>query len=225
MEDFGGAVPHLLGRAVKESMSAVPYESTSCPGRRVEESPGIMTKLETSLPGVLILEPAIFTDARGLFYESYNQKTFADLEIHDVFVQDNHSTSVRGTVRGLHYQMDVAQSKLCRVVQGEVLDVAVDVRRGSPHFGQWVGVILSAENHRAIYIPRGFAHGFSTLSETSTLLYKCDAPYAPAAERGIAWDDPQLRIDWRIDRPPLVSPRDAANPRLAAIPAAELPEY
>ena len=183
-----------------------------------------MKRIETTLPGVYLLEPRVFGDARGFFLESYNEAKFRDLGITSRFVQDNHSKSVRGTLRGLHYQLQQPQAKLCRVVAGEVLDIVVDIRRGSPHFGQWFGAVLSAENKLQIFVPAGFAHGFVVRSETAEFLYKCDDFYAPADERGIAWDDPNLGIAWDVENP-LLSEKDEHNPCLAAVAPADLPQY
>lgn len=183
-----------------------------------------MQRIDTPLPGVFILEPRVFGDARGFFFESYNTRTFAGLGITSHFVQDNHSRSVRGTLRGLHYQLHHPQAKLCRVVLGEVLDVAVDIRVGSPTFGQSFSVLLSAENQREIFIPRGFAHGFLVLSEHADFLYKCDDFYHGEDDRGIAWDDPDLGIDWNVSAP-LLSDKDRRNPRLAQVDPSLLPQY
>lgn len=172
-----------------------------------------MRVIQTTLPGVLIVEPDVFEDARGFFFESYSQKKYAEYGITDTFVQDNHSLSVRGTLRGLHYQTAPGQAKLVRVARGSVLDVAVDIRWGSPTFGQWVGVELSAENKRQLYIPVGFAHGFCVTSEIAEFLYKCSSYYAPQLERGIAWDDPDLAIAWPVPDP-VLSDRDRRHPRL-----------
>lgn len=154
---------------------------------------------KTQLDGVVIIEPEIFADARGYFMESYSQKRF-DEEVRPIcFVQDNESRSHYGVVRGLHFQRGAqAQSKLVRVTEGCVWDIVVDIRRGSPTFGHYIGVELSAENHRQLFIPRGFAHGFAVLSKQATLHYKCDRFYAPEAGQGIAWNDPEIGIDWRI---------------------------
>jgi dTDP-4-dehydrorhamnose 3,5-epimerase len=183
-----------------------------------------MQVIETSLPGVLVLEPRVFSDARGFFFESYNLRRFEEAGIPNRFVQDNHSRSLRGTVRGLHYQCRHAQAKLCRVVVGEVLDVAVDIRRGSPTFGRWVSVLLSAENKRQIFLPPGFAHGFAVLSEAAEFLYKCDDFYHPEDEYGVAWDDPALGIEWGVSTP-LLSEKDRKNPLLSEIPPEHLPVY
>ncbi len=171
----------------------------------------------TALADVWLIEPKVFGDARGFFFESYNRQTFNAATGLDVdFVQDNHSKSTRGVLRGLHYQLPPrAQGKLVRVVQGEVFDVAVDIRKSSPTFGKWVGDILSAENKRQLWIPPGFAHGFVTLSDTAEFLYKTTDTYAPASERCIRWDDPALGIDWKLDGPPLVSAKDALGSAFA----------
>lgn len=176
---------------------------------------------ETSLPGVLLIEPRVFPDSRGFFYESYNQREFANHGILTTFVQDNHSRSQRGTLRGMHYQLLPGQVKLVRVVVGEVFDVVVDLRRDSPFFGRWFGITLSAENKRMLYIPVGLAHGFCVVSETAEFLYKVSSFYDPAAERGLAWDDPDIAIRWPIEQP-LLSLRDQTHPRLCAIPDDEL---
>lgn len=173
-----------------------------------------MRVLPTSLPGVLIVEPKVFEDPRGFFYESYSAREWAAGGIEDVWVQDNHSRSVRGVLRGLHYQAPPAeQAKLVRVIVGEVWDVAVDIRHGSPTFGRWVGVDLSAANRRQLYIPVGFAHGFCVISEVAEFLYKCSAYYSPKDERGIAWDDPDIAIPWPLQQP-ILSERDKRHPRL-----------
>ncbi len=185
-----------------------------------------MQVIETELPGVVVLEPRVFSDERGFFVETYQLRKFRDLGIETEFVQDNHSRSARGTLRGLHYQLRQPQGKLCRVVRGEVFDVAVDIRRGSPTFGRWVGVLLSEENQRSIYVPRGFAHGFVVLSETADFLYKCDAFYSPGDEYGIAWDDPALGIEWPLDGiEPLLSAKDRLAPRLREAAPETLPHY
>ncbi len=158
-----------------------------------------MNVIPTELPGVVILEPRVFGDSRGYFYESFSEREFREKVCNTVFVQDNQSMSCYGVLRGLHYQKAPhCQSKLVRCVKGKVLDVAVDIRQGSPTFGQHVAVELSEENHRQLFIPRGFAHGFAVLSEEAIFQYKCDNYYAPDCEGGIAWDDPALGIDWRL---------------------------
>ena len=172
--------------------------------------------IPTALPGVLILEPKVFGDSRGFFFESFNAHDFANVTGLDVtFVQDNHSRSAQGVLRGLHYQILQPQGKLVRVTEGEVFDVAVDIRRSSPHFGQWVGVHLSADNHRQLWVPPGFAHGFAVLSASAEFLYKTTDYYAPEHERCIAWNDPQLAIDWCLQTPPLLANKDAHAPMLA----------
>lgn len=176
-----------------------------------------MKVIETSIPGVLVVEPQVFGDARGYFLESWNQRDF-DAAVRPVrFVQDNESKSRYGVLRGLHFQKGkYAQSKLVRVVQGRVLDVAVDIRRGSPTFGQHVTCELSGENHRQFFIPRGFAHGFSVLSEEAVFQYKCDNPYAPDQEGAIAWNDPALGIDWGLpEADVLLSEKDRHHAPLA----------
>ncbi|WP_430447586.1 MAG: dTDP-4-dehydrorhamnose 3,5-epimerase [Pseudomonas piscis] len=171
-----------------------------------------MKVIATELPGVLIIEPKVFGDERGFFYESFNSKVFGEATGLDVqFVQDNHSRSQKGVLRGLHYQLQNTQGKLVRVTRGEVLDVAVDIRRSSPHFGRWVAVRLSADNHRQIWVPEGFAHGFVVLSDFAEFLYKTTDYYTPSAERCIRWDDPTLAIDWELSEPPQLSAKDQAG--------------
>ena len=173
-------------------------------------------------PEVLLIEPDVFPDPRGFFMETFHSIKYAEHGIPAVFLQDNHSRSSRGVLRGLHYQLNNPQGKLVRVVSGEVFDVAVDIRRGSPWFGKWVGAILSEENHRQMYVPPGFAHGFCTLSEHADFLYKCTDLYAPGDEYGIAWDDPEIAIEWpEMDY--LISDKDLANPLLNE--SDHLPEY
>lgn len=179
---------------------------------------------ETGLPGVCVIQPAVFKDDRGFFLETYQQTKFAQIGIPDTFVQDNHSRSVQGVLRGLHYQLKHPQSKLCRVVEGKVLDVAVDIRLGSPRFGQWTSVVLSAEDQNQIYIPGGFAHGFVVLSETAQFLYKCGDFYDASDDHGVLWNDPELNIDWGVTDP-LVSRKDKQNLPLSSIPPESLPKY
>ncbi|ACO77810.1 dTDP-4-dehydrorhamnose 3,5-epimerase [Azotobacter vinelandii CA] len=176
-----------------------------------------MNATPLDISGLVLFEPKVFGDDRGFFFESYNQRHFEDAVGRAVnFVQDNHSRSAQGVLRGLHYQLPPhAQGKLVRVVQGEVFDVAVDIRKSSPTFGQWVGVLLSAENKRQFWIPEGFAHGFVTLSETAEFLYKTTDYYAPDSERSILWNDPALAIDWRGIEAPLLSGKDQKAPLLA----------
>jgi dTDP-4-dehydrorhamnose 3,5-epimerase len=182
-----------------------------------------MKRIDTSLPGVCLIEPSVFNDERGFFFESYHEIKFANLGINDNFVQDNHARSIKNTLRGLHYQIKYPQAKLCRVVLGEVLDVVVDVRPGSPHFGKWESAILSAANKLQMYVPAGFAHGYLVLSETAEFLYKCSNLYHPEFERGVLWDDPEIGINWNVENP-ILSDKDRRNPRLSAIAQTELPE-
>ena len=183
-----------------------------------------MERIETSLPGVYELRPTVHRDARGFFLEAYHRAKLGHLGIADTFVQDNHSLSVQGTLRGLHYQLRNPQVKLCRVIEGEALDVAVDIRVGSPRFGKWTSVHLSAKEQNQIYIPAGFAHGFLALTSTVQFLYKCSDYYAPEDEHGILWNDAALGILWGIDNP-MISPKDSRNPVLASVPAEHLPKY
>jgi dTDP-4-dehydrorhamnose 3,5-epimerase len=174
----------------------------------------------TAIPDVLIIEPKVFGDARGFFYESFNQKAFNDATGTDyLFVQDNHSRSAKGVLRGLHYQIQPPQGKLVRVVRGAVFDVAVDIRKGSPTFGKWVGVELSEENHRQLWVPPGFAHGFLVTSESAEFLYKTTDYYAPEFERCIAWSDPAIGIQWPVDAAPQLSAKDMLGQPL---PSAEV---
>ncbi|MCO8323036.1 dTDP-4-dehydrorhamnose 3,5-epimerase [Burkholderia cenocepacia] len=169
----------------------------------------------TALPEVKIIEPKVFGDARGYFYESFNAREFAELVAPGVeFVQDNHSRSAKDVLRGLHYQIQHAQGKLVRVVEGEVFDVVVDLRRSSPNFGRWTGVNLSADNYRQLWVPPGFAHGFVVLSESAQFLYKTTDYWFPEHERSIVWNDPDIGIAWPIDGEPVVAAKDAAGKRL-----------
>jgi len=168
-----------------------------------------MNVLETSLPGVLIIEPKVFGDSRGFFYESWNARAFEAAGIHASFVQDNNSRSARNVLRGMHYQIKQPQGKLVRVTLGEVFDVVVDLRRSSPTFGKWEGVRLSAENKRMLWIPPGFAHGFLVVSEHADFLYKTTDYWMPEHERTVAWNDPDLAIDWPLQGAPVVSAKDA----------------
>ena len=178
-----------------------------------------MRAAATGLPEVLVLEPRLFGDARGWFMESYNRRTFEQATgVSASFVQDNHSRSARGVLRGLHYQLGKAQAKLVRVTAGEVFDVAVDVRRGSQTFGRWVGETLSAENFRQLWVPPGFLHGFCVTSPTAEVEYKCTELYHPEDELGVIWNDPEIGVRWPIDAP-LLSGKDAALPRLREIQA------
>jgi dTDP-4-dehydrorhamnose 3,5-epimerase len=184
----------------------------------------LLKRIETSLPGVCELYPQVFPDARGFFLESFHQKRYAEIGITESFIQDNQSFSTKGTLRGLHYQLKHPQAKLCRVVEGQALDIAVDIRWGSPTFGKWTSVLLSAEKLNQIYVPAGFAHGFVVVSEVVQFVYKCSDFYDPKDERSIIWNDPALNIAWGIDDP-VLSPRDAASPLLADLPQAMLPRY
>lgn len=181
-----------------------------------------MRFLPTRIPDVVLIEPKVFGDHRGFFMETWQQRVFAEAGIDQPMVQDNHSRSVQGILRGLHYQIIHPQGKLVRVISGEVFDVAVDIRKGSPTFGQWVGERLSAENRRMLWVPAGFAHGFYVVSDTAEFLYKCTDYYAPAHERAILWNDPALAIAWPLveGAPPVLSAKDAA-----ALPLAEAEVY
>jgi dTDP-4-dehydrorhamnose 3,5-epimerase len=176
---------------------------------------GGIAKILTSLSGAFILEPRVFRDERGFFFESYNQRIMAEAGIVDNFVQDNHSCSSRNVLRGLHYQVKNPQGKLVRVVEGEILDVAVDLRRSSPTFGRCESVRLSGENKRMFWIPIGFAHGFLVLSEKAHVLYKATDFYAPEHERTLAWNDPQVHIEWPLDGEPIISAKDQRGVLLA----------
>jgi len=179
---------------------------------------------ETAIPDVLLIEPKVFGDARGFFLETYNKERYAAAGFPDVvFVQDNHSRSQQGVLRGLHFQINHPQGKLVQVVTGSVFDVAVDVRPNSPTFGQWVGYELSEENHRQLWVPPGMAHGFCVLSETADFVYKCTDIYRPDDEGGVLWDDPDLNIDWGMDTP-LVSEKDKVLPLLKDLSKAALPQ-
>ena len=180
-----------------------------------------MKVLPTELEGVYIIEPAVFGDHRGFFMETHNQQRYQDNHIGMTFVQDNLSFSGRNTLRGLHYQLPKSQAKLVQVVTGEIYDVAVDIRKGSPTFGKWVGVHLSDENHRQIFVKEGFAHGFCVLSETAHVIYKCTDFYSPENEKGVLWSDPDLSIDWPV-RKPILSQKDQIYPRLSEIPPEHL---
>lgn len=178
------------------------------------------TATPTAIPDVLVLEPKVFGDARGFFFESFNQRDFELVTgVQGMpFVQDNHSKSAQGVLRGLHYQIQHPQGKLVRVVQGEVFDVAVDLRRSSPTFGRWVAELLSAENQKQMWVPPGFAHGFQVLSETAEFLYKTTDYWYPEHERSVLWSDPQLAIAWPLAGQPLLAAKDAAAPLLAQAP-------
>lgn len=183
-----------------------------------------MKVIETALPGARILEPQVFGDTRGFFYESYNKAKWIEAGIDVDFVQCNVSRSARGVLRGLHYQWPNPQGKLVSVLEGEVYDVAVDIRRGSPTFGQSTGVMLTADNHRHFWVPEGFAHGFCVLSEFATFTYQCTALYDPKADAGIRWNDAALGIDWPLSEP-LLSDKDGKTPLLEDVPPERLPVY
>ncbi|PKP94874.1 MAG: dTDP-4-dehydrorhamnose 3,5-epimerase [Alphaproteobacteria bacterium HGW-Alphaproteobacteria-14] len=178
-----------------------------------------MKVVQTAIPGPLIIEPRVFGDARGFFMETWSAAAFADAGLDLAFVQDNHSRSQKGVLRGLHFQNPGAQGKLVRVTRGAVFDVAVDLRRSSPQFGQWVGVELSADNNLMFWVPEGFAHGFLTLEDDTDFLYKCTAPYAPQSEHTLAWDDPAVGIDWPVAGiDPIISDKDARGLALTDVP-------
>jgi dTDP-4-dehydrorhamnose 3,5-epimerase len=183
-----------------------------------------MKIIKTPLEGVFIIEPRVFEDTRGYFMETYQRERFREAGIDADFVQDNLSYSLKGTLRGLHYQHPHDQAKLVQVIQGEVFDVAVDIRKGSPSCVQWYGSVLSSEKKRQMFVPTGFAHGFCVLSETAVFTYKCSDYYAPDSEWGVLWSDPDLGIDWPVKKP-LVSSKDAALPRLRDVPKERLPLY
>ncbi|WP_264310707.1 dTDP-4-dehydrorhamnose 3,5-epimerase [Pseudomonas putida] len=175
-----------------------------------------MNIIPTEIPDVLIIEPTVYGDSRGFFFEAFNAREFAkQTGVTLDFVQDNHSRSIKGVLRGLHYQVENTQGKLVRVVQGEIRDIAVDVRKRSPTFGKWVAVHLSADNHRQLWIPPGFAHGFSVVSDSAEFLYKTTDYYNPGADRCIRWDDPQLAIDWQLEGPPVLSEKDKVGVALS----------
>ncbi|MGO1003418.1 dTDP-4-dehydrorhamnose 3,5-epimerase [Lysobacter sp. CA196] len=183
-----------------------------------------MKIIETDLPGCVVIEPQVFGDARGFFYESFNQDKLAEAGLNPRFVQGNVSSSARGVLRGLHYQWPNPQGKYVSVIEGEVWDVAVDIRRGSPHFGRWTAVVLNAENKRHFWIPEGFAHGFAVLSERAVFSYLCTNTYDAKADAGVRWDDPDLAIDWPVSDPSL-SAKDAVAPLLKDVAEDRLPVY
>lgn len=183
-----------------------------------------MNVTELELPGVLVIEPKVFGDERGFFLETYHRQRYREAGIPRPFVQDNHSRSQRGVLRGLHYQLTHPQGKLVMAVKGEIFDVAVDIRRGSRTYGQWAGAILSEKNHKQIYVPEGFAHGFCVLSEVADVIYKCTDVYTPGDDFGICWSDPDIGIDWPAGTP-LLSEKDGQNPLLKDMPAENLPFY
>ncbi|MFQ6611971.1 MAG: dTDP-4-dehydrorhamnose 3,5-epimerase [Fidelibacterota bacterium] len=182
-------------------------------------------KLEqTRIPGILLLHPDLHADERGYFYEIYKASHFSKMGLPDHFIQDNQALSRKGVLRGLHYQLHQAQGKLVRVVEGTVFDVAVDIRKNSPTFGEWIGFELSADNHLQVFIPEGFAHGYFVMSPTAVFQYKCTREYTPEDEYGLNWNDPELAIEWPVGNK-IVSPKDSALPTLAEINKAFLPQY
>jgi dTDP-4-dehydrorhamnose 3,5-epimerase len=183
-----------------------------------------MDIMKTKIAGVLVIVPKVFEDQRGFFMETFHSRRYEDAGIPGDFCQDNLSFSCKNTLRGLHYQFPREQGKLVQVLQGEILDVAVDIRRGSPTFGRWVGVTLSAHDRRQMFIPQGFAHGFCVLSETALFIYKCSDFYAPECDRGVLWSDPSLGIEWPV-KAPLLSGKDERLPLLKDIPPEQLPKY
>jgi dTDP-4-dehydrorhamnose 3,5-epimerase len=183
-----------------------------------------LKRIDTALPGVCVVEPVVHGDARGFFYESFHAGKYRQLGIDVQFVQSNVSRSGRGVLRGLHYQWPHPQGKLVTVLEGEVYDVAVDIRRGSRTFGRWEAAMLTAENHRQLWIPEGFAHGFCVVSEAATFMYQCTALYDPAADAGVRWNDAAIGIDWPVAEP-LLSAKDEASPFLADVPADKLPVF
>ena len=184
-----------------------------------------MKIISTPLLGLLVIEPKVFGDRRGYFFESFHEDRYRELGINCTFVQDNMSRSEQGVLRGLHFQIKQAQDKLVTVTNGAVFDVAVDVRVGSPTFGQWYGLILSAENHKQMFVPKGFAHGFCVLSPSADFHYKCSDYYAPEHELGVIWNDPDIGIDWPLQGNPMMSAKDQVYTRLAEIPVNLLPEF
>ncbi len=181
-----------------------------------------MNVIETDIPGPMIIEPRVFGDDRGFFMETWNETVFRDADLPMKWVQDNHSRSQKGVLRGLHFQNPGPQGKLVRVTSGAVFDVAVDLRKDSAHFGKWVGIELTAENKRMFWVPEGFAHGFVTLADNTDFLYKCTAPYAPQSEFTLAWDDPAVGIEWPVDGlDPIISEKDARGLALVDVPAFE----
>lgn len=184
-----------------------------------------MKVLPTALPGVLVVEPDIFRDERGFLLETYRESWLPELGVAAPLLQENQSRSYRGVVRGLHYQLEEPQGKLVRTARGVVYDVAVDVRRGSPHFGRWIGLVLDDVAHRQLWIPPGFAHGFCVLSEEADVVYRCSTYYHAASNRGIAWNDPALGIDWPAAGPRLLSAKDRELPALAAVAPCDLPAW
>jgi dTDP-4-dehydrorhamnose 3,5-epimerase len=183
------------------------HPSASAPAQK-QQSGQSMKVQETNLPGVMLIEPRVFGDSRGFFLETFSAERYAELGITKPFIQDNWSRSCRGTLRGLHFQIKQSQGKLVHVMQGEIFDVAVDLRQDSPTYGHWVGATLSAENKRQLWIPPGFAHGFSVISETADFAYKCTDSYAPEHERTLLWNDPSIGVNWPLEGEPILSDKD-----------------
>jgi len=183
-----------------------------------------MQVVETNLPGIIVFEPDVFGDHRGWFIETFNAERYKEAGLEAEFVQDNVSFSSRGILRGLHFQNPVSQGKLVQVLDGEVFDVAVDIRKGSPDFGKWHGEVLSVENHKQMFIPEGFAHGFCVLSETAIFSYKCTDYYSPSTEGGVIWNDPDIGIDWPV-KEPVLSQKDTVYSKLSDISVDVLPKY
>jgi dTDP-4-dehydrorhamnose 3,5-epimerase len=183
-----------------------------------------MEVTEARIPGVLLIQPRIFADSRGHFLETYQSERYLENGLPSVFVQDNVSYSTRNVLRGMHYQSGRPQGKLVMALRGEILDVVIDIRKGSPTFGEWLGVTLSSDNYRQVYIPEGFAHGFCVTSETAMVLYKCTDYYSPSDERGIRWDDPVLKIDWPVSNP-ILSGKDMGYPSLEEVREQDLPMW
>jgi dTDP-4-dehydrorhamnose 3,5-epimerase len=204
-----------------ESVSSTTTEVVGYPRAKALN---LMNTIQTTLPGVVIIEPKVFGDARGFFMETWNRPRYEAAGLPGGFIQDNISSSRKGVLRGLHYQKPFAQGKLLSVFEGEIFDVAVDIRRGSPDFGRWVGVLLSSENRRQLYVPPGFAHGFCVVSDRALVTYKCTEVYHPEADHGVRWDDPRIGIDWPVTDP-AVSDKDRRAPLLDAIAPGDLPEY
>jgi dTDP-4-dehydrorhamnose 3,5-epimerase len=180
---------------------------------------------KTEIPGVIIFEPKVYNDARGFFMETYNEQLYKDAGLNCQFVQDNYSHSTKGTLRGLHYQLPHTQGKLVSVIWGEIFDVAVDIRKGSPTFGKWVGVNISEINRKQLFVPAGLAHGFCVISEKADVMYKCTDQYAPDSDRGVLWSDREIGIDWPISDSTVISEKDKKLPLLSDIPEELLPEY
>ena len=198
--------------------------SDACPEYISGDKQLVMNIKETTIPGLVIIEPAVFGDDRGFFLETYNVERYQKAGINEIFVQDNLSFSKKGTLRGLHFQIPMQQGKLVQVIQGEVYDVGVDIRVGSPTFGQWEAVTLSGENKRQFYVPPGFAHGFVVISETALFSYKCTDLYNPDGEYSLSWDDPDLNIPWP-ERAPQLSTKDQQGRKLKDFTEQELPHY